>query len=177
MSNDQARRNRLRLLLINRRFVVKIALIVGVVSCLGILLALIFITGGSNGEYGAASRHYSLNQRYLSPMLLAAWLVLALLFGVITWMISLYTSHCVAGPLYRFARNIETFIRQGPVTPVPTRRTDRLKHEEQQIKRSVARLQQHYGEMHAVAGKALSQPDARAAAIARLKELDREARL
>lgn len=178
MANDQIQGPKHRFLLINRRFAAKIALIVGVVSCLGAALVLIFITGEPEGSYGAASRHYSQSLQHLTPTLLAAWLILMLFFGIVTWLISLYTSHYIAGPLYRFMRNMETFIEQGLVTPVPTRNADQLKQEEQQIRRSVAKLQQHYGEIRAVTEGALSQHGLQLAdSISKLKELDREAHL
>ena len=177
MANDQTQGNEPRFLL-HLHLVAKIALIVGAVSCLGMLLVLTFITDKSGASYGAIIRSYSLSRQHLGPTMLIAGLFLVSFSGVITWLISLYASFYIAGPLYRFSRNLETFIAQGPTTPVPTREKDHLKQEEQQIKRSIAKLQQHYGEMRAAAEEALSQLDSQSApAIAKLKELDREAHL
>jgi len=100
--------------------------------------------------------------------------------GLFTWLVSLYAGFYIAGPLYRFARNLEDFIEQGPVTPQPTRKKDKLKHEEQLILRSIVKLQNHYGAMRAAIDTALAQIDAQqdpSDAIAKLKELDRAARL
>jgi len=168
------------LFLLRMRLVAKITLVVSAVSCLGILLVLTFITDDSGTSYSTVIRSHSLSRQHLAPALLVAGLFLVLFSVVVTRLVSNRTSLYIAGPLYRFARNIETFIKQGPVTLVPTRQKDCLKQEEQQIKRSIAKLQAHYDTMLAATETALGQIDSQqnpAAAIAQLKELDRAARL
>ncbi|MEW6314495.1 MAG: hypothetical protein AB1513_10740 [Pseudomonadota bacterium] len=177
---DQATVGKNSRFLLHLRLIAKIALIVGAASCLGMVLALSFITDKSGSSYGDIIRSYSLSRQNLGPTLLIAGLFLVSFSGIVTWVISLYTSFYIAGPLYRFARNYELFIEKGPTTPVPTRKTDQLKNEEQQIKQSIVRLQEHYHAVRHAADTALAQlatrenPDA---AIAQLKELDRAARL
>lgn len=162
------------------RLVSRIALIVGGLACLSMVLVLTFITDKSGVNYETIIRSHSLSRQNLGPTLLVAGLFLVSFSGVITFLISLYTGFYIAGPLYRFARNLEIFIRQGSVAPVPTREKDQLKQEEQLIKRSSIRLQNHYGALRAATGTALSQLAAQqdpSAAIAQLKELERAARL
>lgn len=166
--------------LLRLRMVAKIALIVGGLACLGLVLALNFITDKSGVNYQTIIHSHSLSRQQLGPALLVAGLFLVSFSGVITWLISQYTSFRIAGPLFRFARNLEMFIEQGPVAPIPTRKEDHLKQEEQQIKRSIAKLQNHYGALRVATDTALSQLAAQqdpSAAIAQLKELDRAARL
>ncbi|MBI3222908.1 MAG: hypothetical protein HYZ46_07565 [Nitrosomonadales bacterium] len=166
--------------LLRLHLVAKISLIVGGVACLSMVLALTFITDKSGVSYDTIIRSYSLSRQHLGPALLVEGLCLVAFAGVFTWLVALYAGFYIAGPLYRFSRNLEDFIKQGPVTPKPTRQKDKLKHEEQQILRSVVKLQNHYGAMRAAAETALAQIDAQqnpAAAIAQLKELDRAARL
>ncbi len=166
--------------LLRLQLVAKIALIVGGLACLSMVLALTFITDKSGVSYDAIIRSYSLSRQHLGPTLLVAGLFLVSSSGVITFLISLYTGFYIAGPLFRFARNLETFIEQGPVAPIPTREKDKLKHEEQLIKRSIVKLQSHYGAMREATETALAQIDAQqnpAAAIAQLIKLDRAARL
>lgn len=178
MKDDQTQGHRPRFLLFNWHFVAKIALIIAAVSCLGAVLVLHFITGSSGENYAEVARYFSLSRKSIGPTLLVAGLILASFASIITWLIALYTSFYIAGPLFRFSRNFESLIEQGPISPVPTRKTDRLKQEEQQIKRSVIKLQQHYGEMRAAAEEALAHLDSQpASSIAKLKEIDREARL
>lgn len=166
--------------LLRLHLVAKIALIVGGVSCLAMLLALNFITDKSGVSYDTIIRSYSLSRQHLGPTLLVEGLGLVAFAGAFTWLVALYAGFYIAGPLYRFSRNLEDFIKQGPVTPLPTRSKDKLKHEEQQILRSIVKLQNHYGAMRTATETALAQIDAQqnpAAAIAQLKELDRAARL
>lgn len=166
--------------LLRLHLVAKIALIVGVVSCLAMVLALNFITDKSGVSYDTIIRSYSLSRQHLGPTMLVGGLCLVSFAGVFTWLVSLYAGFYIAGPLYRFARNLEDFIEQGPITPLPTRQKDKLKREEQQILRSIVKLQSHYGAMRAATETALAQIDAQqdpSAAIAQLKELERAARL
>lgn len=179
MAHEQTSEDRSHFLL-RLHLVAKIALIVGGVSCLAMLLALNFITDKSGVSYDTIIRSYSLSRQHLGPTLLVEGLCLVAFAGVFTWLVALYAGFYIAGPLYRFSRNLEDFIKQGPVTPKPTRSQDKLKHEEQQILRSIAKLQNHYGAMRAATEAALAQIDAQqnpAAAIAQLKELERVARL
>ncbi len=166
--------------LLRMRLVAKITLIVSALSFLGTLLALIYITGDPGASYGTIIRSHSLSRQHLAPALLIVGLLLVLFSGVVIWRISHRTSLNIAGPLYRFARNLEAFIEHGLATPVPTRQKDSLKQEEQQIKRSISRLQAHYDAMRAATETALAQIDAQqnpAAAIEQLKGLDRATRL
>lgn len=179
MGHEQLSREKSHLLL-RLHLVAKIALIVGGVSFLAMVLALSFVTDKSGVGYGTIIRSFSMSRQHLTMALLIEGLCLVSFAGVFTWLVSLYAGFYIAGPLYRFARNIEDFIEQGPVTPVPTRQKDKLKYEEQQILRSIAKLQSHFGAMREAAETALAQIDAQqnpAAAIAQLKKLDRAARL
>ena len=179
MAHDQTSGNESHFLL-RMRLVAKITLIVSAVSCFGILLTLTFISGDSGVSYGTTIQSFSLSRKHLAPALLIAGLFLVLFSGIIIRRVSHRTSLNIAGPLYRFACNLKTFIEHGLATPVPTRQKDSLKQEEQQIKRSIAKLQAHYDAMRAATETALAQIDAQqnpADAIEQLKELDRAARL
>lgn len=159
-------------------FIAKIALVLAAVTCLGAVLVLHFITGDMGQNYADIARYFSSSRKNIGPTMLVAGLILVSFTSLITWMMALYASFYIAGPLFRFARNLETLIEQGPTSLIPTRKTDRLKNEEQQMKRSVEKLQMHYGKMRTIVEEMLAQPDFPAAAsITRLKELDREVRL
>jgi hypothetical protein len=163
--------------LLRLRLISKIALMVGGLSCLCMVLALNFITDNSGVNYETIIRSYSLSRQHMGPALLVAGLFLVSFSGVITFLIALYTGFYIAGPLFRFARNIELFIERGAVTPISTRENDLLKQEEQQIKRSIIKLQKHYDELRLTADTALSQLATQqdpSVAIAKLKEIDRE---
>lgn len=182
-------------LLLNSHFFAKIALIAAVLICLGIVLVTVFVSGKTGANYGAISRAFSLSQQSLGPTMLIAGLFMVAFAGFVTWIFALYTSHYIAGPLYGFSRNFETMIEHGVGAPAPMRENDQLKREEQHIKRSTIKLQQHYEEMRNAVETALSQlgtaptspspglaadrlPLAQlSASIEKLKELDSVARL
>lgn len=179
MEQDQPTSDKTHLLL-RLRLVSRIALIVGGLACLSMVLVLTFITDKSGVNYDTIIRSSSLSRQHLGPTLLVAGLFLVSFSGVITFLISLYTGFYIAGPLYRFASNLEVFIEQGLVAPIPTREKDQLKQEERLIRGSITRLQNHYDAVWAATETALSQLEAQqdpSAAIAQLKELDRAARL
>lgn len=167
-----------RFLLFNWRFVVKIILVVAAVSCLAAILVLIFIMGKSGNTHAAISSYFSLSRKQIGPTLMVVGFFLVAFAGFITWLFALYTSHYIAGPLYRFARNIEMLIKQGLADPIPTRQKDHLKQQEMQLQRTVTRLQQHYSEVRLATEEALSQLYTQpTVSIKKLKELDREVHL
>lgn len=166
--------------LLRMRMVSKIALVVGGVSCLCMMLVLNYITDKSGTSYGTIIRSYSVSHQHLGPTLLVAGLFLVSFSGVITYLISLYTSFRIAGPMYRFARNLELMIEQGTLAIIPTRKGDHLKFEEQQFKQNLLKLHKHYDAIWNETEGALSQLEANenpVAAINRLKDLERAARL
>ena len=114
-------------------FIAKIALLLAAVTCLGAVLVLHFITGDAGQNYADMARYFSASRKNIGPTMLVAGLILISFTSLITWMMTLYASFYIAGPLFRFARNLEILIEHGPTSPIPTRKTDRLKNEEQQI--------------------------------------------
>lgn len=178
IKSEQKKNGASSYLLLNSRFFAKIALIVGVLSCFGIVLVLFFVAGKTGGSYGAISRSFSLSQQSLGPTMLIAGLILVAFAGFITWVFALYTSHYIAGPLFGFARNFEIMMEHGVTAPAPMRKNDRLKQEDSHIRRSIGKLQEHYGEMRSAAEAALSQIDTSPnAGIVKLKKLDHAVRL
>ena len=75
-------------------------------------------------SYYQVIQSLTLSQERLVPAMMLAGSAIAILAGLITWLIVLYSSHRVAGPLYRFSKNLELEIGQGPITPVQLRRDD-----------------------------------------------------
>lgn len=167
------------------KLVGKIALAVGAAACVGLVVTLLSVSGQTGESYAEIIGSYYLTRQHLGPALLVGGLALLAVTALITWLISLYSSFRIAGPLFRFSRNLEMEIAQGPTAPIPIRKTDSLQQEHQQFKRSVEVLQTHYGKLREAAARAeaaLASEDkeawpAAAEAIARLKELDANVRL
>lgn len=167
------------------KLVAKITLLVGAAACAGLILALMLISHQSGSSYAETIRSYSLTREHLGAALLVAGLFLVAFAAVITWLISLYSSFRIAGPLFRFSRNLEMSITQGPATLVPIRKRDSLQKEHGQLELSMHSLQAHYGALREAAGRAVAilesgdrhgYPET-ASAIAKLKDLDSRVRL
>jgi len=180
-NSDSSLQHQQPLLVFRLNLVGKVALMVGAVACAGLVLVLLFITDKSGTSYGEIVRSNNFTRNSLGPAMLVAGLILVAFSAVITWLVSLYSSFRIAGPLFRFARNLEAMIEKGPSTPVPIRRKDRLQLEGQQFARSIASLQAHYGAVREVADRAAAQLESNdngvkemfPAEITKLKELDR----
>ena len=89
------------------RWVAKIALSVGALAGVGLLLELFLITDGKGTEYGWIILSNNLTRENLGPAILIFGLAMTVLASVITWLISLYGSFLIAGPLFRFAQNLK----------------------------------------------------------------------
>lgn len=182
---DSAARHDEPHMLFHLKLVGKIALLVGLAACVGLVLTLMSASAESGASYAEIIRSYNLTRQHLGPALLVAALFIAAFAAVITWLISLYSSFRVAGPLFRFSRNLELEIRQGPTAPVPIRKNDSLQQEHAQLKRGIDSLQSHYGAIRQAMDQAAAALDSGdkdkwpevLAAIARLKELDSRVRL
>lgn len=158
-----------------------VALVAGGLSLATLLLVLIFINDNTGASYLDFVRSGSITRQSLGPAMLLAGLFLVSVTAAITWLISLYASFRIAGPLFRFSRNMEILIKSGAVTPTPIRKEDQLQEEARQFARSVELLQGHYREMGAAADHALTLIDSGGHGIgqplAKLRELDHRVRL
>jgi hypothetical protein len=170
------------LTLFHFKLVAKVSLAVGSLAVLALLAVLTLITGDSGQSYGAIIESHSLTRQHLGAAMLIAGLLLVAITGFITWLIALYSTFRVNGPLYRFAQNLKLAGASDTVALIELRKGDALAKQADGIKQAVSTLRQHYAGMKIasdqassalVAGNAAQYADA----IARLKELDEKARV
>ena len=166
------------------RRVAGIALCVSAAACAGMLVALMLVTEDPGTSYGQIIGSYSLTERNLGWSLLVFGLAIVACAGITTWLITLYSSFRVAGPLYRFSRNLEMGIEQWPGSALPIRSADQLHREWKALNAGVSAVRGHYDALRRAleeAGRSLQTGPADAAplsqAIARLREIERRARL
>jgi hypothetical protein len=166
------------------KWVGKVSLMVGAAAFMTLLLVLAYITDKSGTSYWEVVKSRSMTRQSLGPAMLVAGLSLVAVTALMTWLISLYASFRVAGPLYRFSRNLELLIENGAATLVPIRRQDQLQQEGEQLQLSVKRLQIHDAAIGAVAGNVQSLLEEGGVpqgsvkkAIAKLQELDSHVQL
>jgi hypothetical protein len=161
-----------------------IALSVGVVVCAGTLVVLMLATNDKGISYGQAIDAYGLTRWNLGWGFLVFGLAMVSFAGITAWLVSLYSTFRVAGPLFRFSRNLEMEIERGPIAPIPIRRCDQLQREWKEFDAGVAALREHYDQLRQAAKEARQFPyagathrESPALAIAQLMEAERRARL
>lgn len=147
-------------ILFHLRWVAKIALSVGAVAAAGLAVVLYVLTDTTGATYGELIRSRSIAQHQLGPALLIGGLFLLAFTAILTWLITLYSSFRIAGPLFRLSRNLETSIAQGPGRPVPIRESDRLHREAALLEESFDALASHYGKISDEVDRAIRQVDA-----------------
>ena len=111
------------------------------------LVALMMMAAPPSGDYLEALRNMSQTRRQLPMLMTLGGLALAVGTGLSTWLMVLYSSHRVAGPLYRFCIDLEAGIETGQVPRIRLRSTDYVQDEARHLEDSVDALYQHYDQM------------------------------
>lgn len=118
----------------------KLSLWLSFLAVIGLLI--VFFSVASPGEsYQQNIRALSLSQKNLPWVMLVTGLILTLITGVIVWLVTLYSSFRITGPLFRFSRNIEAWINHGQRNTIPLRKGDALQQESQLMADTINR---HY---------------------------------
>jgi hypothetical protein len=167
-------------ILVHVQLVGRIALLTGAAALIGLLGIIIWVSNHDPRNYQEIIGAYLRAEERLSVVTLVFGCFAAAFAGVTTWLIALYSSFRIAGPLYRFARNLEEELARGPVVPVPIRRGDALQAQAQAFEQAVSALHGHYQDLR----RALSDVERElqatdgagsarlAAALHRLREID-----
>lgn len=137
------------------KIVGRVSLWFSLVALVGLAVAVI-IAGDGEGDYLATIQSLAATRDRLPVIMLLGGLVLAVGTGLTTWLITLYSTFRVTGPLFRFARNLEAGINSGKVPAIRIRGTDYLQEECELLHSSTNRLYTHYQEIDAQAVAALS---------------------
>lgn len=174
--NTQAHSSESPEILFHLRWVAKIALAVGAMATAGLAIMLGVLTDDTGESYGALIQSHSVAQYRLGPALLVGGLFLLAFAAILTWLITLYSSFRIAGPLFRLSRNLERGTTQWPTKPVPLRASDRLQPEGALLGDAFSTMAAHYEGLHQEVHQALRQmeegattADERLAICARLR--------
>lgn len=133
------------------KLVAKVALITSVTSTLVLIFIILFVGGDGGDSYFETLQSHRLTQSSLGTAMLLAGLLLIGFVATATWIISLYASFRVAGPLFRFCRDLEL----SPITdrPIGIRKEDYLQEVSQELLDTVSTLRGHYTELEGVVDK------------------------
>ena len=147
--------------LFHLRWVSKIAFWIGSTAAVGLIIVLFFLTNEIGTGYEELIHSRSLAQHQLGPALLIGGIFLVSFGALLTWLISLYSSFRVAGPLFRLTRNLAASIGQHPEKPISIRAADRLQEEAALLESSLGVLANHYRGLRDEVDQALQQTETR----------------
>ncbi len=126
------------------RLVGRISLWFIAVSAVG-LIVILYLAGGNNTtDYFEAVRSLSITKQQLPWVMSIGGLLLILGTALTTWLISLYSSFRLAGPLYRFTLDLQKGIDTGQVPTIRIRNTDLAHSEARRLDESVEALYSHF---------------------------------
>ncbi|MBF0283238.1 MAG: hypothetical protein HQL51_02135 [Magnetococcales bacterium] len=139
------------------RRVGRIALLVGMVALIALVGMLLLVASGRGEDYAAVIGNVSLSRRQLGPAMVLTGLIIVALGGVITWSIALYSTLRVAGPLFRFTKDLDRMIADGPLPPAKNREDDDLHKARHELAQAAGALQEHYDQISELTDLAAAQ--------------------
>lgn len=165
---------------IDLKLVSRFALYTSVVAVVLLVVSVLFLTDKMGASYAEIIYAHSFSQKHLKPVLLISGLCLLSFVAFITWLFTIYSTFRIAGPLYRFSRNLEQAAEGVP--PLGVRKDDALQDVSEQLKQSVGSLHGHYREIDRKISELLYQIDIKDSSdleknLAKLKALIHKANL
>lgn len=127
---------------IDLKLVSRFALYTSVVAVVLLVVSVLLLTDQKGTSYAEIIYGHSLTQKHLKPVLLISGLCLLSFVAFITWLFTIYSTFRIAGPLFRFSRNLEQAAEGIP--PLGLRSGDALQDVSEQLKQSVTSLHNHY---------------------------------
>jgi hypothetical protein len=170
------------LIFFHLKLVAKISLAIGAVAMIALVIALTMITEQSGASYSAVVQVQQLKSENLGKVMLLAGLVLVAITGLTTWLIALYSSFRIAGPLYRFSQNLQLATNDESAALIDIREGDSLRQEAEMIKQTVMTVRAYHAAVTTAARQASDALNAGdqtsyAQSIARLRMLDEKVRI
>ncbi len=163
--------------LVRLKLVSRVAFFTGLSAALILGLVLFYLADESGATYLDVVRAHFITHQQLGPALLLAGLFLLSLVALITWVISVYSSFRVAGPLYRFTQNLR-FSHEG-AAPLGIREKDCLHQVSNQLLDSLHKFDAHNRRIGELSQEAITclqsaragAEDEYARVVAQLKEM------
>jgi hypothetical protein len=170
------------LIFFHLKLVAKISLAIGAIAMIALVIALTMITDQSGENYSAIVQVQHLKSENLGKVMLLAGLVLVAITGLATWLIALYSSFRIAGPLYRFSQNLQLATANESATLIDIREGDSLRQEAEMIKQTVMTLRAYHAAVTVNAQQAsdaiaVGDETGYAQSVARLRMLDEKVRI
>jgi nitrate/nitrite-specific signal transduction histidine kinase len=134
--------------LFHLKIVLRIAALLTVLGALVMVFVVLAVGQTEQQGYLQSLSRLQISQERLMPLVLAAGLFLLTVSAFVTWLIALYSSFRIAGPLYRLTRNLEQELQQNRLErPMPIRRGDQFQTHGRLLREAVAALHDHYQDL------------------------------
>lgn len=164
------------------KLVGKVALITGIAAAILLLVLVLFVSENGGASYRDIIQAYSVTRAHLPSVMTLAALLLIMIVGLSAGLIAMYASFRIAGPLYRFSRNLQAPEVARQQTSI--RKDDALHALAGELHESVDALAHHYDQLraHVTATQALivqkpHDPARLSEAIRALKAMESSVRL
>lgn len=170
------------LIFFHLKLVAKISLAIGAIAMIALIIALTMVTDHSGSTYSAIVQVQYLKSENLGTVMLLAGLVLVAITCLATWLIALYSSFRITGPLYRFSQNLRLAAADDASTLVELRDGDSLMQEAAMVRQAILNLRAHHAAVSAASRQAADAVAAGddagyAQSVSRLRMLDAKIRL
>lgn len=137
----------------------KISLYTALVTAILLVITVYYLSGVEGDSYWAIFSTHAFTHKQLGLALFIAGSVLVMVTGLITWIVILYSTFRVAGPLYPLSRSLEGLILDGSAMIRNRRKTDGLSDEYLRFSGGAKRLQFHYDTLNELVELALEQSE------------------
>lgn len=128
--------------------IAKVSLVTALAASVALISVALLLDPGDREHYWEQIASLVLSESRLLPALMLSGTVVVFVAAVLTGLIAIYVSFRIAGPFYRFTRNIEAATAHGLRTPIPIRRDDVLQEEWRSLERACVTLNTHYLALH-----------------------------
>lgn len=162
------------------KLISKVAIFTSLCASAVLLTLLFVISEEGQGNYLQIIQAHTITRQQLSSSMLIAVLLLLVIIGISVWLISLFSSFRIAGPLYRLSLNLQAALSFSSQQDI--RHDDALQDIAQEVRDSAEHLKQHYQRLDELVKKIDSNLEnqnieAVNEAIFRLKEIESSVQL
>jgi len=128
------------------KLIAKVAILTGISASIVLLVLLFAISEDGQGSYLQIIQAHTITRQQLGSSMLIAVLILLGIIGISVWMISLYSSFKIAGPLYRLTQNLQAALSFSHQQDI--RHDDALQDVARELRDSSEHLKLHYQHLH-----------------------------
>ena len=124
--------------------VLKISILISLAAIIGMFVVLITLMQEKGSSYLDMIGRFYLTYDRLPLAMFIAGTALALITAFTVWLVSLYASFRIAGPVFRFTRNLEAVVANDGVGLTPIRKSDFLQTESSSLCNGIENMRKHY---------------------------------